>query len=172
MCECGVEKEFEGSSLRAGTSKSCGCTKKEIAKNINLSHGKYKSPEYRTWVKMKERCYNPNTERYPSYGGRGITVCERWLNSFENFYEDMGKKPKGYSIERINVDGNYEPNNCKWASSQEQHYNKTNTLYVEYKNENKSLSELCKIYALNYKSVWKQYKKGVTFEEILTKNNK
>ena len=172
-CECGTEKEFEGSSLRQGTSRSCGCVGKERIKNFNLSHNMSKSKEYRAWQKMKERCYNPNIERYPVYGGRGIKVCDRWLESFDNFYEDMGPRPSSkHSIDRIDVNGDYEPGNCRWVTMQEQHYNKRNTLYVEYKNENKSLSELCKIYNLNYKSTWKNYKKGFTFEGILTKNNK
>lgn len=172
-CECGVEKEYEGSSLREGTSKSCGCVKRKLAKNINLSHNMSKSKEYKAWAKMKERCYNPNTERYLIYGGRGITVCDEWKNSFEKFYEDMGDKPSPqHSIDRINVDGNYEKDNCRWATEKEQALNKRNTLYVEYKNENKPLSELCKNYDLNYKSVWKQHEKGFTFEEILIKYNK
>lgn len=172
-CECGSEKEIEASSLREGTSKSCGCVKKENAKNLNLSHGMYRSAQYKAWQKMKERCLNPNVERYPNYGGRGITVCKRWLESFENFYEDMGDKPTPqHSIDRKDVNGNYEKDNCRWVTNQEQHYNKTNTLYVRYKNENKSLSELCKKYHLNYKSTWRQYKKGFTFEQILIKNNK
>lgn len=172
-CECNIEKEIEASSLKKGKSNSCGCIGKEIMKNLNLSHGMYKSSEYKSWQKMKERCLNPNIERYPQYGGRGIKVCNRWLNSFENFYEDMGDRPsKDHSLDRKDVNGDYTPDNCRWITNQEQHYNKTNTLYVEYNGNKKSLSEMCKMYNLNYKSTWKKYNKGTTFEEILTKNNK
>ena len=81
----------------------------------------HRSPEYRSWESMKTRCYNVNTTQYCDWGGRGIEVCERWLNSFKNFYQDMGDRPQGkYSLDRINVNGNYEPTNCRWASRTEQ----------------------------------------------------
>ena len=166
-CECGVEKEVEASSLRSGTSKSCGCVNKERMGRLNLSHGSSNSFEYKTLVKIKERCYNSNSERYNSYGGRGIKVCDRWLESFENFLEDMGERPEGYSIERINVDGNYEPENCKWIPLIEQHYNKQNTKFVEYNGNKVSLSKICKELRLPYKTTWKKLNKGITFETII-----
>ncbi len=98
-------------------------TKKKIG-NANRKHGVYKeSAIYVTWCNMKQRCYNKNNIGYKNYGGRGIKICDRWLNSFENFYEDMGNKPIGMTLERINNNGDYMPNNCKWASWTDQHRN-------------------------------------------------
>ncbi len=85
--------------------------------------------EYRAWQAMKNRCYNPNCEKYARWGGRGITVCERWLHSFANFYADMGQRPSAkHSLDRIDNDGNYEPGNCRWATSVEQNNNQSKTL--------------------------------------------
>ncbi len=116
QCDCGKVKEVLATSLKSGTTNSCGCFRKDI----NTKHGMRQTPTYKSWCHMKARCYNPNTEMYPHYGGRGITVCDRWLNSFENFLEDMGEKLEGTSIDRIDNDGNYEPSNCEWATSRKQ----------------------------------------------------
>lgn len=123
-CECGNTVNITASNLRSGTSKSCGCLNTEKRSSTHKTHGKRNSPEYNSWRGMKNRCYNTTHNRYAIYGGRGITVCDRWLNSFENFFADMGAKPHPtYSIDRINVDGNYEPSNCRWASKSEQRLN-------------------------------------------------
>lgn len=128
-CECGIETNVILYSFLNGRTKSCSCYRDEFSKTHNESRiYKDKSGstiEYRTWCSMKQRCYNPNVERYICYGGRGIKVCDRWLNSFQNFLEDMGRRPdNGYSIDRINVDGDYEPSNCRWATASEQQQNK------------------------------------------------
>lgn len=95
----------------------------DLEKHYSKSHGMHDSPEYQVWVNMIQRCTNPKNNRYKHYGGRGITVCERW-RKFENFYTDMGKRPNGLSIDRINNNGSYEPKNCRWATSSEQQLNK------------------------------------------------
>lgn len=119
-CDCGMEKVINGGSLTTGKVVSCGCYRIETHTKHNMSY----SPEYRTWAGIKSRCYNPKAPRYPNYGERGITVCDRWLESFDNFYADMGDRPsKDYSIERLDVNGNYEPSNCKWATRFEQQRN-------------------------------------------------
>ena len=116
-CDCGNTSIAEGVSIRKGVTRSCGCLAKP--------HGEYLSSEYRTWADMKNRCLNTSIKHYKDYGGRGITVCDRWKNSFKNFIDDMGHKPKEgrYSIERIDNSGNYEPSNCKWADDLEQKQN-------------------------------------------------
>lgn len=124
ICECGTERLVAGPSLRAGTTTSCGCRRVDVAKETFKTHGMGHSKLNRVWSGMKARCGNPGHESYHRYGGRGIKVCERW-QSFENFYADMGVAYKhGLSIDRINNDGDYEPSNCRWATSEEQGMNK------------------------------------------------
>lgn len=123
QCDCGMQKVIRASSLRSGESLSCGCRKKE-PNLLNQRHNKSKSPVYRVWTNMKARCFDKNHKAYPNYGGRGITVCERWL-TFDNFYADMGDPPAGLSLDRYpDNNGNYEPGNCRWASWSDQQKNR------------------------------------------------
>jgi hypothetical protein len=122
-CDCGNIWIGNLFALRNGTTKSCGCYNLEKKTTHNKKHTK----EYRVWLNMKTRCYNPKDISYKNYGGRGIRVCDRWINSFENFYTDIGPKPNPeYSIDRIDVNGNYEPSNCKWSTIIEQNMNRRN----------------------------------------------
>lgn len=99
----------------------------------NIKHGMHKTPEYQAWADMKTRCSCATNSRYKDYGGRGITVCASWIESFENFYADMGAKPKNTSLDRINNDGNYEPNNCRWATKEQQFSNRRTSKLTEKK---------------------------------------
>lgn len=136
QCICGNIRDVRPAALLGGGSSSCGCSKKHSMEPRAVTHGMSKSTEYRSWSAMLQRCYNPKSDRFTRYGGRGITVCERWANSFENFFEDMGKKPSpSHSIDRIDNDGNYNPVNCRWATRSEQQLNKSTTPIAASKRE-------------------------------------
>jgi len=128
-CECGVIKSFNYSNLGRATN-SCGCIFKEKLINRNTTHGKSRSSEYSSWSNMINRCYNKKSTQYKDWGGRGIEVCKEWRDSFSKFLEDMGNKPKGYSIDRIDNSKNYEKTNCKWSSKKEQNNNKRSNIKV------------------------------------------
>jgi hypothetical protein len=157
-CVCGNEKIIMGAALQGGHTKSCGCLQKEVVSKLATTHGYSKKTnkrsEYRSWQMMKSRCLNKNSPEFPNYGGRGITVCERWVNSFENFLEDMGDKPTvRHSIDRFpNKDGNYEPSNCRWATDLEQVKNRSYTVWVDYEGEIMTAADFKR--KLGIKSQW------------------
>ncbi len=132
-CDCGKEVSVYSSSLRKGITMSCGC----YGRDVNTTHGlrkdgKYDS-EYRIWAGMKDRCYNYNNPQYKDYGGRGISVCDRWRYNFENFITDMCMKPTvKHTLDRIDNDGNYEPSNCRWATRKEQNSHTRKTRLLEH----------------------------------------
>lgn len=120
LCDCGRILPYRGGNLRSGNTTSCGCASKIVHGH---TIGGDRSPEYMSWDHMIQRCTNPNNDGYGDYGGRGIRVCNQWLD-FRNFLRDMGKRPLGKSLDRINNDGNYDPSNCRWATQSEQNYNR------------------------------------------------
>jgi len=149
QCKCGNKTLVKTSKLNNGHTKSCGCIKRFNA----LKHNGSETSEYHSWSSMKGRCNNPNNPAFVNYGGRGITVCKEW-NSFETFLADMGPCPIGYSIERINNNLGYNPQNCIWATPKTQNLNKRSNFIIEYKNKNYPLVTLCKKLNLNYKTVF------------------
>lgn len=126
-CDCGGNIVVSGGALRSENNKSCGCM---IKTSKYRTHGKTRSRAYSIWKMMKQRCCNPTTGTFKWYGGRGITVCQEWMR-FENFYRDMGDPPEKYTLERIDVNGNYEISNCEWIPFSDQAKNTTRTVYVD-----------------------------------------
>lgn len=156
-CDCGVVKEVSAQALRLGSTVSCGCYNKEYLEN-NIKHGHNrkqcpKSGTYKSWDKMIQRCNNPNACEYKWYGGKGVSVCERWKD-FTNFLSDMGERPNGKSIDRINVRGNYEPSNCRWASTKQQANNTRRNVKFEHNGEMKTISELADIAGIEYDTMY------------------
>ena len=128
-CDCGGRKEVRLNSLRIGATKSCGCLNAEESTKRGATHGRSKTKIYDIWAAMLQRCFYKNSKSYKNYGGRGIKVCKNWLK-FENFYNDMGDRPEGRSLDRIDNNGNYEYKNCRWATKKEQDDNKRTTIFV------------------------------------------
>lgn len=129
-CSCGNMKVVAQVRLRNGRTKSCGCLvleKARLSKGAPVKHAQCWSPTYSSWAGMKARCLNSKQASFKNYGGRGIKVCERWMD-FRNFLQDMGERPEGMTIDRIDVNGGYEPGNCRWATSEQQASNKRNTI--------------------------------------------
>lgn len=142
LCDCGTVKAINGRYIRDGHTASCGCLYREVAGKHFKTHGKSCEPGAGSWYNMIDRCYNPQCKAFQYYGGRGITVCDRWRGSISNFLEDMGPMPApGYTIERKDVQGNYEPSNCVWLEKKYQGWNTRKTRFIEFNGQKKSLSQ-------------------------------
>lgn len=154
ICDCGKHTIVTGTALKSGNSKSCGCLKLE--KPSNLRHGRHGIRLYNIWHSMKQRCYNSNNPTYRYYGERGITICPEWRVNFQAFYD--WATANGYSddltIDRIDVNGNYEPSNCRWVDSVEQHNNTRRNVYFVYNGERLTLSQLAHKYNIPVVTLW------------------
>jgi len=173
ICDCGEAVDVRSSYLRIGKTKSCGCLNREISSIVNTTHGmasgshRKSTPEYRTWNSMLQRATNPKNHHYPSYGGRGIKVCERWLN-FENFFEDMGERPEGMSLDRINNDGDYEPDNCRWTTRKVQQNNTRRNKKYFHNGNSYVLSELAEMHNIPLHTLYTRIKRKWDLDRALT----
>ena len=190
-CDCGNEKAIVGTKLRNGHTKSCGCFVSQRAKEKNTKHGHSTrlygtTGEYNSWAGIIQRCTNPNNQKYMNYGGRGIKVCNRWLESFENFFEDMGEKPKPkkkYSIDRIDNDSHYSCGhctecsknnwtaNCRWATSIQQANNKgysSTNRWLTFNNQTKTITEWANHLNINRRTIMARLRNGWSIERTLT----
>lgn len=168
LCECGNKTIVTGCNLTNGVSKSCGCLQKELASKVaavsNKTHGMTNSPEFKAWRSMKKRCYQETDISYKNYGGRGIKVCDAWLESFENFYQDMGPRPIGMSLDRKNNSGNYEKNNCRWATKIEQGRNNRANRIINFQGKDYCLSELAEKLGISDQTVNYRIIKGIPLD--------
>lgn len=167
LCSCGKLTETTAHSLKRGATRSCGCLRAELGVAIK-KHGKSSSPEYGVWEGMIARCGNKDRPNFHLYGGRGIAVCDRW-KSFENFFADMGLKPSaGWSLDRIDNEQGYSPENCRWATRAEQSRNMRRNVWVEIEGRRMILKDACDLLQLPYKRVEARRRKcGWTTEEAL-----
>lgn len=168
ICECGNTIIVRTLLLTGGTTKSCGCYRKEIVSNMFATHRKISSRAYRSWGSMKARCFNKFDKWYCRYGGRGITVCKRWMK-FENFYLDMGERPLGKSLDRINNNGNYEPANCRWATKTEQMGNKSNNVIYELNGIKDCVSGWSRRLGIKRETLQSRIVRGWSLIDLLTK---
>lgn len=164
VCECGTRKDVIVKNLKSGVSTSCGCKGKEMLLKRNTKHGKRFTKTWRAWQAMKNRCYNKNFTQYENYGGRGIRVCDEWRHDFMAFYNYVGEAPDGKTLDRINTNGNYEPDNVRWATAKEQGRNKTNTRKIN----GVCISEISKKLGGRHSLVAKRIRRGWSIDRAIT----
>lgn len=165
-CVCGIEKQVAKSNLQSGASTSCGCVSKHTRA---MKHGLGKVPEYQIWKAMKARCYGVNHKNYSDYGGRGIKVCERWKDNFQAFYADMGSRPSDkHSIERSDHNGDYSPDNCRWATQKEQTRNTRRSKTITHNGETKTVAEWADITGIDSSTIYHRLYAGWAPAEALS----
>lgn len=170
LCDCGKTSNVEGRHLRAKTILSCGCLASEKLGNRSRTHGLTESPEYLTWCGIKRRCLNKNDARYPDYGGRGISICNSWANSFEAFLKDMGGKPTlAHSIERIDYNKGYDKFNCKWITMASQAKNRRSNVVITLNGKSMILTDWARQTGISTATISARIRYGWSIEDTLTK---
>lgn len=168
-CDCGAMKRVAGAGLANGTTTSCGCFRTENRPNLKKTHGLSKIKEYKIWKGMKQRCNNNRSPSYFNYGGRGIKICDRWQNSFDNFLADMGHIPStNHTLDRIDNDGNYEPSNCRWATVAEQSRNRRSTMMLTFNGITQCAKDWSKIVGVKASTIRERIHRGWTVDEALS----
>lgn len=172
-CRCKILIRVWASSLKNGATNSCGCFMKDRIRETQTKHGQSLkgrvSKMYMTWQNMIRRCQSPSVPNFKDYGGRGITVCKRW-QKFENFLEDMGERPKGKTLDRKNVNGNYEKSNCRWATQKEQQNNRSNNRILTYNDKSQTLAQWADETRIKAETIAKRIKNGWSVDQSLTKS--
>jgi hypothetical protein len=167
-CSCGGTSVSQAKHLNSGHTKSCGCLRQEIAETYLTTHDMSETPTYSSWSEIKKRCFNSSHNSYNDYGGRGISVCNRWRSSFANFYADMGIRPTGKSIDRIDNEGNYTPENCQWATPRQQCNNKRNNKYFTFNGETLTLPQWSRRTGIKHLTLYGRIKRGWSIDKALT----
>lgn len=168
-CDCGVTKVVAGNELRRGSTTSCGCNRERARLAAVVTHGEAHTPTWNSWIAMKGRCNRKTDPSFARYGGRGIRVCKRWSSSYEAFVEDMGHRPSmRHTIDRKDVNGHYEPGNCRWATKRQQSLNRRNNLRLTYGGETLTLSEWATRTGLRRTTISQRLRYGYTLHEALT----
>lgn len=155
LCDCGRTKEAWASHVKEGRVKSCGCANLVARRSKPDWHGMTGSPEHRTWTNMHTRCGNPNSDDFANYGGRGIKVCDSWAD-FKKFYADMGGRPEGTTIDRIDGNGNYEPTNCRWADKKTQVDNRSISVWIEHDGRRMVLADWARHFGVSPNAIRKR----------------
>jgi len=172
QCSCGQITYVQTQHLTSKRIRSCGCLAKDELSARRKTHGKSKTSIFSIYNNMIKRCLDIKDGGHPSYGGRGIKVCERWLESFENFYEDMGDRPSNeYSIDRVNNNGNYSKENCRWATKTEQNNNTRQNVLIEYNGEIKTASQWSKVTNIPVEKILYRYKKKWDLDKVFDPRN-
>lgn len=166
-CSCGSVSSIRRDHLRSGNSQSCGCLRREVTGKSSITHNATGTKTYLIWAAMLNRCRNKNVKEYPNYGGRGITVCERWY-SFENFLADMGEQPAGLQIDRTDNNGNYSQENCRWVNRSENCNNRRNNKLIEHNGVTKTLSQTARDAGMAPQILGKRLFRGWDIEKALT----
>lgn len=174
VCACGATARVQTSNLTTGHTSSCGCFREEAGRVRNRTHGhrtgRKHSGEYTSWAGMRQRCHNPNNSVYRFYGGRGIEVCERWRSSFDAFLADMGEKPEPkeeYSLDRIDPDGPYSPENCRWVHFKKQANNRRSNHFVNHDGETLTIAEWSNRTSIKQSTLRERLRRGWSMSEAL-----
>lgn len=168
VCDCGTDKAIKLDHVRSGRVVSCGCHRASVTSARSITHGhsigRKESRELSSYNSAKSRCQNPNDEKYPNYGARGIRMCDAWANDASLFIAYMGPRPIGHTLDRIDTDGHYEPGNCRWATSHQQARNRTDNVVVQYQGLSMILKDYAALMGIDYKRLHARLRKGMSLE--------